>query len=130
MQRTLVNGVACYLDQQKEVVQRHKRPYPENVIIIPPFPFAVSINVLLSVSGSPHRLPGRIIIFSGQTGKVLRWVGVPDKRESYYSPQVYLLPGGKEMVLFGTGGETHPGSLWRISLSDLYAGKIERASNT
>lgn len=81
----------------------------------------------LQPAGSPHRLSGRIIIFSGQTGKVLRWVGVPDKRESYYSPQVYLLPGGKEMVLFGTGGETHPGSLWRISLSDLYAGKIERA---
>eukprot|EP00106_Octopus_bimaculoides_P010095 XP_014777537.1 PREDICTED: uncharacterized protein LOC106874346 [Octopus bimaculoides] len=76
---------------------------------------------------SVFRLPGRIVIFSGKAGNVLRWVGVPDKRESYYSPQVYMLPGGTEMVIFGTGGETHPGSLWRISLSDLYAGKIERA---
>ncbi|GAB1601842.1 protein FAM234B-like [Argonauta hians] len=81
----------------------------------------------LQLPGSVHRLPGRLVIFSGKDGKVLRWVGVPDKRESYYSPQVYMLPGGTEMVIFGTGGETHPGSLWRISLSDLYAGKIERA---
>jgi hypothetical protein len=60
----------------------------------------------------------RIIFFSGKTGKVLRWVGVPDDKESYYSPQVYQLLDGLEIVLFGTGGETHGGSLWYISLDD------------
>ena len=31
------------------------------------------------------------------------------------------------MVVFGTGGETHPGSLFVISLIDLYRGYIEKA---
>jgi hypothetical protein len=73
--------------------------------------------------GSKFRLSGRIIFFSGKTGKVLRWVGVPDDKESYYSPQVYQLLDGLEIVLFGTGGETHGGSLWYISLDDLYKGE-------
>lgn len=76
--------------------------------------------------GSKFRLSGRMIFFSGKTGKVLRWVGVPDDKESYYSPQVYQLLDGLEIVLFGTGGETHGGSLWYISLDDLYKGEIEK----
>ena len=30
------------------------------------------------------------------------------------------------MVLFGTGGETHGGSLWRITLHDLINGDIDK----
>ena len=57
---------------------------------------------------------------------MIKWVGVPDNKESYYSPQWYILPGGVEMVLFGTGGETHGGSLWRITLHDLINGDIDK----
>ncbi|XP_041373917.1 uncharacterized protein LOC121386932 [Gigantopelta aegis] len=77
--------------------------------------------------GSAYRLAGRIVMFSGKTGAVLQWVGVPDKRESYYSPQVYTQLDGTAVVLFGTGGETHPGALWRISLEHLLKGQIEKA---
>ncbi|VDI56209.1 Hypothetical predicted protein [Mytilus galloprovincialis] len=77
--------------------------------------------------GSKFRLSGRIVFFSGKTGKVLQWVGVPDDKESYYSPQVYQLIDGLEIVLFGTGGETHGGSLWYISLDNLYKGEIDKA---
>lgn len=55
---------------------------------------------------------------------------VPDERESYYSPVIYKIRDGTEIVLFGTGGETHPGSLWYISLMDLYKGdnsKVKRS---
>ena len=69
-------------------------------------------------------------MFSGKTGAVLQWVGVPDKRESYYSPQVYTQLDGAAVVLFGTGGETHPGSLWRISLDHLLKGQIEKVGIT
>ncbi|KAL3885796.1 hypothetical protein ACJMK2_025834 [Sinanodonta woodiana] len=81
----------------------------------------------LGEPGSKFRLSGLIILFSGRTGKVLRWVGVPDAHESYYSPQIYTLPNGDDIVLFGTGGETHSGALWRIRLRDLAKGEISKA---
>lgn len=65
---------------------------------------------------------------SGRTGRVLRWVGVPDNKETYYSPQVYLQSDGTPMVLFGTGGETHGGSLWVISVDHLLKGQIMKVS--
>eukprot|EP00058_Branchiostoma_floridae_P017038 XP_002602526.1 hypothetical protein BRAFLDRAFT_93831 [Branchiostoma floridae] len=77
--------------------------------------------------GSLYRLSGRLLILSGKDGKVLRWAEVPDRRETYYSPQVYTRQDGRLTVLFGTGGETHPGSLWRISLDDLYEGNMDKA---
>ena len=57
---------------------------------------------------------------------MIKWMGVPDNKESYYSPQLYTLPDGIQMVLFGTGGETHGGSLWRITLDDLIKGDIKK----
>ena len=66
------------------------------------------------------------MLMSGKTGKVISWKGVPDDRESYYSPQVYTGLDGIQMVLFGTGGETHGGSLWVIKLDDLIKGDIHK----
>ncbi|XP_074653031.1 uncharacterized protein LOC141907325 [Tubulanus polymorphus] len=77
--------------------------------------------------GSKLRLAGRLIIFSGADGEVLRAVTVPDRRESYYSPQIHTLLDGTQVVLFGTGGETHPGSFWYIGLDDLYRGNVDKA---
>jgi hypothetical protein len=68
------------------------------------------------------------MILSGKTGQVLQWVGTPDQKESYYSPQILTLPDGSENVLFGTGGESHGGGLYLISLSDLYKGFIDNVS--
>lgn len=80
-----------------------------------------------SEPGSEVRLTGRLILFSGKTGQVLQWKDVPDKRETYFSPVVYSLSNGTDIVLFGTGGETHPGALWAIGLMDLYHGATEKA---
>ncbi|XP_053372852.1 uncharacterized protein LOC128546395 [Mercenaria mercenaria] len=76
--------------------------------------------------GSKYRLSGRVLLMSGKTGKVISWKGVPDGRESYYSPQVYMWLDGTQLVLFGTGGETHGGSLWVIKLDDLIKGDIDK----
>lgn len=67
------------------------------------------------------------MIFSGKTGEVLTWARTPDERETYFSPVIYTKKDGIELVLFGTGGETHPGGLWVVSLLDLFNGLIERA---
>lgn len=66
------------------------------------------------------------MIVSGKSGEVLQWVGTPDEKESYYSPQLLTRPDGTDYVLFGTGGETHGGGLYVISLLDLYKGSIDK----
>ena len=76
------------------------------------------------VSGSAYRLSGRILLMSGSDGHVIKWMGVPDDKESYYSPQLYTWPDGTKLVLFGTGGETHGGSLWVVKLVDVMKGDI------
>ena len=40
---------------------------------------------------------GRILIFSGLTGKVLRWIPTPDRRESYYPPQILTRLDGEQV---------------------------------
>ena len=57
-----------------------------------------------SEPNSPERLVGRLLIFSGKTGEVLRWVRTPDERETYFSPVIYTKKDSTELVLFGTGG--------------------------
>ncbi|XP_035219132.1 uncharacterized protein LOC118192294 isoform X2 [Stegodyphus dumicola] len=81
----------------------------------------------LKEPGSETRLVGRLLIVSGKTGRVLKWMQVPDEKESYYSPQILTHPDGTNLVLFGTGGETHGGSLWVIKLKHLLTGEINLA---
>ena len=51
------------------------------------------------IVGSETRLIGRLLIISGKTGRILRWMEVPDGRESYYSPQVLTHPDGETLSL-------------------------------
>lgn len=41
---------------------------------------------------------------------------VPDKMESYYSPQLIQRSANEEYILIGTGGETHGGGLYAFDL--------------
>ena len=52
---------------------------------------------------------------------------MPDKKETYFSPMVYTLRNGTDVVVFGTGGETHGGTLYVIQLHHLYRGDINTA---
>lgn len=70
---------------------------------------------------------GKLFLFSGKSGHVLKWQYVPDNRETYFSPVVYSTSNGTDIALFGTGGETHPGALWAIDLMQLYRGHIHKA---
>jgi len=73
---------------------------------------------------------GRIIVFSGKDGEVLRWMPTPDRRESYYPPQILTRLDGEQMLLFGTGGTSKAGSLYVIPLYDLYKKDITQVNNT
>jgi len=82
------------------------------------------------VAGSGRRLSASLVLVGGKDGTLLRRLKVPDSAESYYSPVIYRQRDGTQVVLFGTGGETHRGSLWSLPLSQLYAGNITQVWST
>lgn len=77
--------------------------------------------------GDPNRPAGRIIVLSSKTGKILANVAVPDGKETYMSV-VCEKKGDKDMtILFGTGGETLSGHLYKTTLHDIMQGNISKA---
>ena len=67
------------------------------------------------------RSPALIVVISGKTGKKLcNPIIVPDGHESYMSPVKFNFVDLKsDVVLFGTGGETIPGSLWAVTVDSI-----------
>ena len=67
-----------------------------------------------------NRSPASLVVVSGATGQSLMDpIQLPDGHESYMSPVLFQMNGKFDLVLFGTGGETIPGSLWAISMSTI-----------
>lgn len=79
-----------------------------------------------SAAFSKSRPTGYIMILSGKTGQILGYHPNPDFAETYCSP-VYAYNNGEHEVYWGTGGETHPGALWRTTLKNILEGKPENA---
>ena len=68
-----------------------------------------------------NRSPGYLVVISGRTGQSLfSPILTPDGHESYMSPVLFKLNGKEDLILFGSGGETVPGSLWAISLTSIH----------
>ncbi|XP_078690819.1 protein FAM234A-like isoform X2 [Branchiostoma floridae x Branchiostoma belcheri] len=68
-----------------------------------------------------NRTAGRLVLLSGATGQSLgSWLDMPDGHETYMSVVVHQTRDGSLYALFGSGGETVTGSLWAISVPDLY----------
>ena len=78
----------------------------------------------LSDPNPTDHMYGRLILFSGRTGRLLQWMPTPDHRVSYYPPQLTVTPDGRETVIFGTGSNQHSGALYAIALIDLYRKNI------
>jgi outer membrane protein assembly factor BamB len=82
------------------------------------------------------RPPGHLIVLDAKTGAIVVSAMTPDRQETYMSPLVVVPGGGSASaasadsltVLFGTGGETLPGGLWKASLSSLLAGSLDQAT--
>uniref|UniRef100_A0A1X7TXJ2 FAM234A/B beta-propeller domain-containing protein n=1 Tax=Amphimedon queenslandica TaxID=400682 RepID=A0A1X7TXJ2_AMPQE len=84
-------------------------------------------DIIVTHGGDPFysdtekkRTPGFLAVISGATGQGLsRRIIIPDNHETYSSPVLYRSSDNIELVLFGSGGETIPGSLWALTLSSL-----------
>ena len=94
-------------------------------------------DLVVMHGGDPLRAPGarvrnvaKLMVISAKTGAILSWALVPDGAESYYSPQLLVHPDGTALVLFGTGGETHPGGLYVVALEALLSGNIKHSCRT
>jgi hypothetical protein len=72
------------------------------------------------------RPAGRLLVLSSKTGKILSNVVVPDGKETYMSV-VCEKVDNDITVLFGTGGETIGGHLYKTTLSGIKAGNIRKA---
>ena len=73
----------------------------------------------------PHesRPPGHLMVLSGANGDLIHRLQVPDGRETYCSPLLWSRLG-EEWIVFGTGGETFPGSLWAVPADSVRAGTL------
>jgi hypothetical protein len=77
--------------------------------------------------GDPNRPAGRLLILSSKTGKILANVAVPDGHETYMSVVCDQKGDNDMIVVFGTGGETLPGHLYKTTLHDIMQGNIANA---
>lgn len=76
----------------------------------------------------PKRPPGRLLVVSSATGKRLAEAVMPDGFEIYMSVVVAdFRNDGNLSILFGTGGETLSGSLYKAPLSDLLKNDLSKA---
>lgn len=83
-----------------------------------------------SLPNSITRPPGFLVVINGSDGSLVSYATVPDSAEVYCAPVVYDIDGDNVLeIVFGTGGETHPGSLWLTDLDDLLSGNIDNAVN-
>jgi len=74
-----------------------------------------------------NRPVGRLLILSSKTGKILANVLMPDGKETYMSVVCEQAEDNNMAVIFGTGGETIGGHLYKTSLHDIMAGNISAA---
>jgi outer membrane protein assembly factor BamB len=75
-----------------------------------------------------HRPPGKLMLLSSKTGKVLAEAKMPDGQETYFSPVCFdCETSNNPTFLLGSGGETRQGHLYLCKLSDLKSGNLKRA---
>ncbi len=68
----------------------------------------------------PRRAAGHLMVISSSTGKQLAKAKMPDGREIYMSMVVDDIDrNGVYDIIYGTGGETIPGHLFRCTLDDV-----------
>ena len=74
----------------------------------------------------PNRPPGKLMIISSKTGKLVAEAYMPDGKETYMSAVVTDLWGG-EKVIFGSGGERISGNLYLAEVKEILRGNLSNA---
>lgn len=81
-------------------------------------------------AAAPHdhnRPPGRLLVIDSRDGHLIAQATVPDGKETYMSCVSYHR-ADSTYVIFGTGGETIGGHLYRTELKDILRGDIRHAT--
>lgn len=118
-------------------VMRHARFNFNNSILVPDQNGDGLMDLLTTNGGNSQaapystesRFPGVLVLFDSKTGNILAADTMPDGRETYMSPLCFTPPGDREpVIIFGTGGETLSGNLYKANLKDLLEKKLSRAT--
>lgn len=92
---------------------------------------------ILVANGGNHDIPsfdtlsrpiGNLMIIEGSTGELIVQAQVPDGREIYHSVVVHDFGNGLE-VIYGTGGETKSGYLYRVPLATVLSGDLSTSTS-
>ncbi len=79
-------------------------------------------------NSSQFRDPGVLMVINSKTGEIIAAAAMPDGRETYQTPVVHDFDNNNTLeVIFGTGGETIGGNLYRCLLSDVLKGDLSAA---
>ena len=77
---------------------------------------------------NPHRPAGQLMVVSSQTGSLLAQAPMPDGAETYMTPVCADLDNsGTSTIIFGSGGETLNGHLYRAPLDQLLRNDLSSA---
>tara|TARA_R110002111_G_scaffold75754_7_gene120103 strand:- start:419 stop:1882 length:1464 start_codon:yes stop_codon:yes gene_type:complete len=124
------------LDHLNHPVLKHARFNFNNSVTIPD-QNGDGVEELLSSNGgnakiAPNvtegRYPGVLMVINPVNGEIMAADTMPDAGETYLSPlYIHQEATGSQQVLFGTGGETLPGSLYIAELSDLMDNNLSNA---
>lgn len=79
--------------------------------------------------GDPGRPTGKLMVLSGRTGEIIAEAYVPDGNETYMSAVIAKMNPNDEdySIIYGTGGETLGGHLFRTTLTDLMNGDLSNS---
>lgn len=85
---------------------------------------------ILAEPYDPNRPAGSILVISSSNGKILAQAKVPDGKETYMSLVISKLSKEDKdfTIIFGTGGETIGGNLYRTTLTDVMKQEISGAT--
>ncbi|MDN5200423.1 FG-GAP-like repeat-containing protein [Fulvivirgaceae bacterium BMA10] len=76
----------------------------------------------------PNRPTGHLMVISGASGKLIVSADMPDKREIYMSVVVDDINNNDTLdIIYGTGGETVGGNLFRTTLDQLMKGDLSNS---
>lgn len=121
---------------QNDSILKHARFNFNNALIVPDQD-GDGLSDILTVNGGnaladPHtevnRYPGVMMIMNSKNGSIIAADTMPDGRESYMSPIMFRQPGEDDInIIFGTGGETIDGHLYKVKLADVKSGTLKNA---
>jgi hypothetical protein len=78
--------------------------------------------------GALRRPPGKLMLLSSKSGKIISEDIMPDLHETYFSPVCFDGENSDNpTIVFGSGGESKSGHLYLCKLSDLKTGNLKNA---